>query len=252
MIGASMEIGVYGLGRFGGFWASQLAAFHTVLGWSRNENRSTPAGVRRVSENECLAAPVVILCVTISAMEEVLEKIAKLLAPGTLVMDTCSVKVYPANLMLRLLPPEIGIIATHPMFGPDSGVDGITGLPMVFSPMRVDERIAQLWSSIFEGMGLKVIDMSPKQHDEEMAFSQGITHFIGRVLGELDLNSSIIGTAAYKKLLDIVQQTCNDPWDLFVDLQRFNPNTAAMRGKLQVAINLMLDKFESIELPEDI
>ena len=252
MICVNMEIGVYGLGRFGGFWASQLAAFHTVLGWSRNEGRPTPADVRRVSEKECLAAPVVMLCVTISAMEEVLGRIAKRLAPGTLVMDTCSVKVYPANLMLRLLPSEIEILATHPMFGPDSGMDGIAELPMVFSPLRVDERIAQLWRSNFEAMGLKVIDMSPKQHDEEVAFSQGITHFIGRVLGELNLNPSMIGTTAYKALLDIVRQTCNDPWDLFVDLQRFNPNTAAMRDRLQAAINLMLDKFESIRLPEDI
>jgi len=192
------------------------------------------------------------LCVKISAMEEVLEKIAKRLAPGTLVMDTCSVKVYPANLMLRLLPPEIKILATHPMFGPDSGVGGIAGLPMVFSPLRVDENAARLWHANFEAMGLRVIDMSPKRHDEEVAFSQGITHFIGRVLGELDLNPSTIGTAAYKGLLDIVRQTCNDPWDLFVDLQRFNPHTAAMRDRLQIAINLMLEKFKSIELPEDI
>jgi len=246
-----MEIGVYGLGRFGGFWASRLAAFHTVFGWSRNERRPTPPGVRRVSEKECLAAPVVVLCVAISAMEEVLERIAERLRPGTLVMDTCSVKVYPANLMLRLLPPEIEILATHPMFGPDSGVGGIAGLPMVFSPLRLDKDIARFWRTNFKAMGLRVIDMDPRRHDEEAAFSQGITHFIGRVLGELNLNPSMIGTSAYKELLEIVRQTCNDPWDLFVDLQRFNPHTAAMRSKLRSAINLMLNRFESIELPED-
>jgi len=247
-----MEIGVYGLGRFGGFWASQLAAFHTVFGWSRSKDRPTPPGVLRVSEKECLAAPVVMLCVAISAMEEVLERIAGRLRPGTLVMDTCSVKVYPASLMLRLLPPEIEILATHPMFGPDSGVGGIASLPMVFSPLRVDESTARFWRANFKAMGLKVIDMDPRQHDEEAAFSQGITHFIGRVLGELRLNPSMIGTAAYRDLLEIVRQTCNDPWDLFVDLQRFNPHTAAMRSRLRSAINLMLDRFESIELPEDI
>jgi len=247
-----MKVGVYGLGRFGEFWASQLAVFHTVLGWSRNRNRPTPPGVCRVSEKECLAAPVVVLCVAISAMEEVLEKIARRLAPGALVMDTCSVKVYPSNLMLRLLPPEIEILATHPMFGPDSGMDSIAELPIVLSPLRVDEKNARFWRRSFEDMGLRVVDMSPRQHDEEVAFSQGITHFVGRVLGELNLNSSMIGTAAYRGLLEIVRQTCNDPWDLFVDLQRFNPHTAAMRSKLRAAINSMLDKFESIELPEDI
>jgi len=247
-----MKIGVYGLGRFGEFWASRLADFHTVLGWSRNRDRPTPLGVRRVSEKECLAAPVVLLCVAISAMEEVLESIAGRLAPGTLVMDTCSVKVYPSKLMLRLLPPEIEILATHPMFGPDSGMGGIVNLPIVLSPLRVDGKTVRFWRESFKEMGLKVVDMSPRQHDEEVAFSQGITHFIGRVLGELNLNPSMIGTTAYRELLEIAQQTCNDPWDLFVDLQRFNPHTAAMRKRLRAAINLMLDKFESIELPEDI
>jgi len=247
-----MEIGIYGLGRFGSFWASQLASFHSVRVWSRNKDRSTPDGVKRVSESECLAAPVVMLCVAISSMEEVLGRVSRHLTPGTLVMDTCSVKVYPANLMLKLLPPEIGILATHPMFGPDSAVSGIAKLPIVLSPLRVDEKTILFWRKNFEEMGLEVIVMSPKQHDEEAAFSQGITHFIGRVLGQLNLNPSIIGTTAYKGLLDIVGQTCNDSWDLFVDLQRFNPHTAKMRSKLQDAINLMLDRFESIELPEDI
>lgn len=245
-------MGVYGLGRFGEFWASQLAAFHTVLGWSRNRSRPTPPGVCRVSEEECLAAPVVVLCVTISAMEEVLGKIAGHLAPGTLVMDTCSVKTYPSNLMIRLLPPEIEILATHPMFGPDSGMNGIADLPIVLSPLRVNEKNAEFWRTSFENMGLRVVDMSPRQHDNEVAFSQGITHFVGRVLGELNLNSSMIGTTAYRGLLEIVRQTCNDPWELFVDLQRFNPHTATMRSRLRTVINTMLDKFESIELSEDI
>ncbi len=251
-----MIIGVYGLGRFGGFWAKQLASHFTgsdiqVTGWSRDESRPTPEGVRRVTEDELLSADVIVLCVAISAMESVLQRIAGKLKPGTLVMDTCSVKVHPSRAMMRHLPSEVDILATHPMFGPDSGKNGIKGLPMVLSPMRLNDETTDLWRGHFESMGLNVVNITPEQHDREAAYSQGITHFIGRVLGELKLNQSSIGTTGYHDLLDIVRQTCNDPWKLFVDLQQYNPYTVLMRQDLHKAINIMLEKFDSIEVPRE-
>ena len=64
-------------------------------------------------------------------------------------------------------------------------------------------------------MELKIHDMTPDQHDEEAAFTQGITHFIGRVLKQLELKDSSIATLGYVKLQEIVEQTCNDPHAAF-------------------------------------
>ena len=244
-----MVIGVYGLGRFGSFWAKHLTRLSDVVVWSRDASRPTPEGVRRVSEDDVLSSDVVILCVAISAMEEVLERISGRIPSGTLVMDTCSVKVHPSQAMLRLLPEQIGILATHPMFGPDSGKDGLNGLPLVFSPLRMDDEEIDLWRTRFSSLGLNVVEMTPEEHDREAAYTQGITHFIGRILGELDLKQSPIATAGYRDLLDIVRQTCNDPWRLFVDLQRYNPYTSPMRREVHQAINVMLERFDSIEIP---
>lgn len=246
-----MTIGVYGLGRFGAFWAKQLSSRFSVTGWSRDPDRPTPDGVVRVSEDELLNADVIVLCVAISAMETVLNHIAGKLKPGVLVMDTCSVKVFPSKVMMETLPGNVNILATHPMFGPDSGKNGIAGLPLVFSPLRLGEKETDLWRGHFQSMGLNVVEMTPEQHDREAAYSQGITHFIGRVLGELKLNKSTISTAGYSDLLDIVTQTCNDPWRLFVDLQQYNPYTVPMRRDLHQAINIMLEKFDSIEVPRE-
>ena len=242
-----MTIGVYGLGRFGGFWAEKLAARFTVIGWSRDPARPTPAGVRRVSEDEVLGADVLILCVAISAFETVLERIAGRIGTQTLVMDTCSVKVHPSTVMGQLLPSEVSILATHPMFGPDSAKNGLDGLPLVFSPIRMPGEMTEFWRTTFQEMGLRVVEMTPEEHDREASYTQGITHFIGRVLGELMLQPSSIATAGYRDLLDIVRQTCNDPWRLFIDLQKYNPYTSAMRKDLHEAITGMLDKFDSIE-----
>lgn len=243
-----MIVGVYGLGRFGAFWGKHLSAHFDVIGYSRNPERTAPEGVRRVEEDELLSADVIVLCVAISSIEGVLERITGKLKPGTLVMDTCSVKVHPAQAMMRILPESVDVLATHPMFGPDSGRNGLAGLPLVFSPLRMSGDKAEFWRSSFEAMGLRIVEMTPQEHDEEAAYTQGITHLIGRVLGELDLKESPIATAGYRDLMDIVRQTCNDPWGLFIDLQRYNPYTASMRADVHKAINVMLEKFDSIEV----
>ena len=125
-----------------------------------------------------------------------IHKISGKLAPGTLLMDTCSVKAYPAQIMRKHVPRGVDLLATHPMFGPDSGRNGIEGLPMILCPIRVsDQRVAQ-WFEFFRSLGLRVITMSPHEHDFKAAYTQGIAHYVGRVLADLHLQKSEIGTTS--------------------------------------------------------
>lgn len=231
-----MDVGVYGLGRFGYFWAEMLSGSLAVSTFSRDPRRPTPPGVRRVGEDELLSMPVIILCVAISAMEEVLTRVRGRLAPGALVMDTCSVKTYPVTLMTRLLPDSVSVLGTHPMFGPDSARGGARGLPLIMCPARVPARDTEHWRALFSGLGLQVSLMSPDDHDREAAFTQGVAHYIGRVLSDFGAQRSPIGTVGFNKLLEIVEQTCNDPWQLFLDLQRYNPHTREMRARLSASL----------------
>ena len=242
-----MKIGVYGLGRFGSFWAASLAKRYPVVGYNRSAMRTPPAGVPIVPLEELCACDAIILCVAISSFRQVLKDLAPHLRPGMLVMDTCSVKIYPASVMEKVLPQEIEIIATHPMFGPDSGKDGIAGLPLVFSPIRCTDATVALWRSLFTGMQLNVIEMSCDQHDREAAYSQGVTHFIGRVLDELHLAPTQLATLGYRRLMSIVEQTCNDPIQLFYDLQRYNPYAHDMRLKLNSALDTMLSVLDQYD-----
>ena len=242
-----MRVGVFGLGRFGAFWAGLLAKTFNVDGYSRNPDRLTPPGVRRVSYQELFNCQVIFLCNAISSMESVLKEMTDNLKSGTLVVDTCSVKVYPVTLMKTLLPESVSILGTHPMFGPDSGKDGVKGLPIVLCQERVSDEQYIFWKDRFRQMGLTLQEMTADEHDREAAYTQGITHFIGRTLNELNLHESPIGTAGYSRLLDIIRQTCNDPWQLFLDLQKFNPYTSSMRRDLHRGLEKMLQTFDSIE-----
>lgn len=241
-----MTIGVYGTGRFGAFWATQLSAHADVVCYNRSE-RPTPEGARSAPEDEVLASDALFLCVAISVFDRVVERIAPRLGEHTVVMDTCSVKVAPATAMLEHIPNPSRCLATHPMFGPDSAVAGLEGLPIVVSQLQAPDELANRWCRFFDSLGLRVERMTPEEHDREAAFSQGVTHFVGRVLADLELRPSTIGTMGYEKLLDVIGQTCNDPYQLFLDLQRFNPYTAQMRSRLRTSLLKLLDVLDRSE-----
>jgi prephenate dehydrogenase len=239
-----VTIGVYGLGRFGALWAELLSRRFSVLAYSRDAARACPSGARRASEGEVASCDAVFLCVAISAMREVCERLRGQVGPRTVVLDTCSVKVHPAQVMTESLPAPTSLLATHPMFGPDSARGGIAGLPIVVCPVRSEPGLVDEWCAVFRGMGLDVLVMSPEEHDRRAAYTQGVAHFVGRVLADMELGSSPMATVGYRKLLEIIEQTCNDSWQLFQDLQRFNPYTAEMRARLVESIDRVLRKLE--------
>jgi prephenate dehydrogenase len=239
-----MKLGVYGLGRFGNFWAGQLARQLPVRGYSRRPKADVNETIEVVDEERLFDCDILVLCVAISAMDEVCRRIAPLLRPGTLVMDTCSVKVYPVAVMERYFADSVQILGTHPMFGPDSGRNGIQGLPLVYSPRRVRSDFDTYLRKLFLTMGLRLVELSPDEHDRNAAYTQGITHFLGRVLQDLDLAPSPIATLGYSKLLEIIEQTCNDPEQLFIDLQRYNPHTHEMRESLRASLDRFMLKLK--------
>ena len=236
-----MRIGVYGLGRFGRLWAELLGRCHEVWGFNRRELRNPPSRVRLVGEEELFLCDAVFFCVTISALPDVLERTARYMRPGTLVADTCSVKLLPGKWMDRAVPEGVHVLGTHPMFGPDSVRNGWEGLPLVLCPVRLGEETLRGWTDIFSGFGLRVIVMTADEHDHQAAYSQGVTHFIGRVLDDLGIGEAELATLGYRKILEVKQQTCNDPWQLFLDLQRYNPYTEEMRMRLTISLDRVME-----------
>lgn len=239
-----MVVGIYGLGRFGRFFGSVLAEHYPVAAWNRTELETVPEGIRLVSEEEVLQADVLFFCVSISAFAEVLQRTGPRIGTNTIVMDTCSVKVGPVEWMLEYLPAEVRIVGCHPMFGPDSGSGGVAGLPMVLCPVRIGERDLQFWIEELQTIGLRVLRMTADEHDHQAAYTQGITHFIGRVVKDMHLEDYPISTLGFRKLLEVAEQTCNDPFQLFLDLQRYNPYTGEMRQRLHASLKKMLAILE--------
>jgi prephenate dehydrogenase len=231
-----VNVGIVGYGRFGRLWAKLLAPHHRV--------RATDVLPRPDAElvalpDLCAASEAIFLCVPINQFQNAVRDIAPHLKPGTTVFDTCSVKVHPAQVLAAHLGnrDDLTLIATHPMFGPDSAAGGVQGLPMVVWRLSGDETIYDAWTAHFRELGIRTVEMSPDDHDRLAAYSQGVTHYVGRVLSNLDLHATPIDTQGFTILRSLIAQTCNDSWELFHDLQTYNSYTREMRVKLQAALD---------------
>ena len=180
---------------------------------------------------ETLECFLVFISVPINSFEAVVRDIAKYKLYNTTIVDVCSVKVYPVDIMEKYLPKHVGIIASHPHFGPDSYTPFRELKTTLYRVRDTYKRFNDL-KEFFESQSIRIIEMTPDEHDRMAASSQGITHFIGRVLNESGVRSTEINTLGFNGLLGVIEQTCNDSWDLFKDLQKFNPYTNEMIDNL--------------------
>jgi prephenate dehydrogenase len=219
-------IGLIGYGRFGRLTVKNMAPDFDVVVHTRSADKAqdiADAGGRLVSMAEAAARKIVVLCVPISAMRKTLQDIAPLLQPNAIVVDVCSVKVYPAQWMEELLPPSVEILATHPMFGPDSAAKSVSGHKIVLCPERISPERYHKIKRWLEKKGMMIIETSPAEHDRKIAVSLALTHFIGRSLAEFGAPPLDIDTEGYKRLLHILGVVNNDTWQLFEDMHHFNP-----------------------------
>ena len=223
------KVGIIGYGRFGIVLADLLSKKYKVL--INDSNPDKNENVEYSSLEETLECFLVFIAVPINSFEAVIQEIAKYTLYNTTIVDVCSVKVYPVEIMEKHLPEDVGIIASHPHFGPDS-YSPFRELKATLCQVRDTYKRFNELKEFFESQSIRIIKMTPDEHDRMAASSQGITHFIGRVLNESGVRSTDINTLGFNGLLGVIEQTCNDSWDLFKDLQKYNPYTNEMIDNL--------------------
>jgi prephenate dehydrogenase len=148
--------------------------------------------------------------------------------------------------MEKYLPNNVGIIATHPMFGPDSFMSN-NRLKMMMNNTKDSQNQFKFWKGFFKDQGIQILEMTPDEHDRMAAQTQGVTHFLGRMLKEFGIKKTSIDTQGFRDLLDLVDQTCNDTWELYTDLQLFNPYTKSMIKNLKDSTNKLDNRLKELQ-----
>lgn len=243
-------VSIIGFGRFGKILYRLLKDDFIITVYRRNpltsEDRNLLGKTAKFSTDltEVYKSEVIFFAVPISSFDSVIKQHKKYFQEEQLLVDVLSVKIHPKNVFEKYLKnSKTQFLLTHPMFGPDSSKGGFTGLPLILSKGTVSPKNYVFWRKYFTQKGIRVVEIEAEAHDKLAANSQGLTHFIGRLLEEMRIQKGPIDSLGTVKLLEIEEQTCNDTWQLFTDLQHYNPYTKQMRSRLGEAYDKLYNKL---------
>ena len=237
------KIALIGFGRFGKLITKfiykdfEICVFDNKLTkkkldvWKK-KNINGKSNIELLNEKDISKISIVLLCVPISSVKEVAKKINKYLNDETLIIDFCSVKLYPLKVLKRYLKKSIYILGTHPLFGPDSVSDSLNGKKIVLCPERIPESLFEKVHKYLSKFKLKIIISSAKDHDKRTAYTLCLTQFIGRGLEKFHMKEEEFDTLTFNELLHIKNVVLNDTNQLFYDMQIYNPYAKKMRKKL--------------------
>lgn len=222
---------IIGCGRFGSFWGKHLSNHVPVTFFDMEESRKDailPFG-NWAPLTECLKKDVVFLTIPIRHIGDFLKTHASEFAQGTTVIDCASVKIAVVEWFRDYLPENVNYVASHPLFGPDSGAGGISGQKITISPGRIPFRNYQFLVNLFEKMGLLVISMTPEEHDKLMAHNLSLIHHLGRTFHFMQIDKLSLVMANLDKMNWISRVASNDSLELFQDFYRYNPYAEVVR-----------------------
>ncbi|XP_030464195.1 arogenate dehydrogenase 1, chloroplastic-like isoform X1 [Syzygium oleosum] len=254
----NLKIGIVGFGTFAQFLAkAMIKQGHSLRATSRTDYSQLCAdlGIAFFSDVAAFLGAdndVIMICTSILSFSQVLKSMPfHSLKQPALFVDVLSVKEHARDTLLRVLPEDSDVLCTHPMFGPESGKHGWRDLNFMYDKVRVrEENTCSSFLKIFEIEGCRMLEMSCTKHDELAAKSQFITHTIGRILSEMDIESTPIDTKGFEALVQLRKNTESDSFDLFSGLYVQNRFAKQELKNLELAFEKLKHKLPKRNVEE--
>ena len=168
-----------------------------VVGYSKSPSTTERARLMGVIDVEAPSAllavsgaDIVLLAVPVSATEATFKAIKHLVSPEMLIMDVGSTKRDVIDAARRVLRDHVSsFVPCHPIAGSEaSGVDNADadlyyGKQVILTPIeRTSPAHLQRAIALWEGLGCKVLRMSPEAHDAAFAAVSHLPHLIAFAL----------------------------------------------------------------------
>ena len=224
-----MRIAILGAGKMGMWFAKFFVAegYSVVVADRKQEKLKKlkhELAVETADFTEAVkTADRVLICVSISAFEEIIKRISSAVRDGQIVMDICSIKDFPVKIMHKHLK-TCTVLGMHPVFGPGSTT--IENKAFVLTPTNTQEKaFAAGFKKWLETKKARVFVMSPKKHDQLMSVVLGLPHFLGLVACDALLEKAtysetkeVAGTT-YQMLFTLAEVAALEDPELFASLQ---------------------------------
>jgi len=170
--------------------------------------------------------PAIVVSVPIKATIEVIKEVGPLMPEKSLLMDLTSLKEAPVKAMLRSSCSEV--IGLHPLFGPET--KALTGHNIVICPARTQKWLPWV-KGVFQKNQARLIETTPKRHDEWMALVQGLNHLNTITMGlalkksGFDLKELYpVSTPAFIAKMDILKKIFGPNSRLYSEIITENPH----------------------------
>ena len=200
-------------------------------------------GVKYSNNNKKTASlnEIVIIAVPIVGVVDVIEEIATYLEEGSLLLDVTSVKEGPSEAMAKLLPEYVEFIPTHPVFGPRT--NNLNGQVIVLTPFKKGKWYPKVFNFL-KNHKVRIIESSPKEHDDMMSIVQVLTHFsyistavaierLGVNIGQTRKFASPI----YNLMVDMISRIVSQNPVLTYSIQIENENGEKVREAFAESVN---------------
>lgn len=239
------SVGLIGVGAFGEFMLPHLLPYCRISAWDPVRDLG-PLTARWAVIEESLSAvaskDIVILAMPVQKTREVCEKISPFLKKGAVVLDVCSVKEEPLAIMQEVLPDHVDIVGTHPLFGPQTGAEGIEGLKIAICNVRGD-RLECIRKFLAENLQLSVIVTTAEEHDRQLAYVQGLTHLISKIVVEMDMPPLDHTTETFDIMHKMVESVRYDSEELFRAIENRNRFVHATREQFFHAARVIEERL---------
>lgn len=238
------SVGIIGHGHFGQFVEQLVERFFPAIERKIYSRRHAPDEVRFFSLAATSRCDVVILCGAINEYESQLLAVLEYAPPETIMVDVATVKKHTSELCQRYCNDRY-FISMHPMFGPESyqkHAGNVTGFRIVVTDYLLPNDSYQVVKNVFASLGFLIIEMTADEHDQRLAETLFLTHYVGQSIIAGGFARTSIDTLSFQFLMDAVESVKADG-ALFRDVYRFNPYCQVVAERFHAAQEDVFQKF---------
>ena len=235
-------LGIIGQGNFGKFVAQQLDGFFKVETYDVG---NADMQLARVAKCDFVA-----LAIPLGAYHQLLPKLAKVLGRDSVIVDLCSVKIKPLELLAKYLPGK-EVLAIHTLFGPSTTANGIKGQKIIICRDTGSFQLHVQAQKFFEHLGLEIIQMDADKHDQMMAELQALTYFVAESLADFGVSEHPISLPSYGRLVSLLNITNTLSEDVLTTIEQGNPYAQKVRTKLMQSFAKINNKYSANDSSDD-
>lgn len=188
-----------------------------------------------------------VLAAPLGHFREVFGKIVPCDDPGLIVTDVGSTKAAVCAMAKALLPDPSRFVGSHPMAGseqqgPMAAAAGLfAGKPCVLTPQAdTDTDTLELVEAMWKLVGMRVIVMSPAEHDRSVALISHLPHAVAALLVKVAMSDGDSALqVASTGFADTTRIAAGDP-DIWLDI--FDTNREAVMASVDL-LSEELDRF---------